>query len=296
MIKTTDKTIIKLGLPKGSIQESTFELFKKAGYKISPSNRSYFPKINDPEIQCVLLRAQEMAKYVEMGVLDVGLTGKDWIVESGAKVHEVCELIYGKSGLRPVRWVLAVPNDSKIKSAKDLEGKRIATEVVNITKGYLKKNKVKASVEFSWGATEVKPPMLVDAIVELTETGSSLEANNLKIVETILESTTRFIVNKKAWENPVKRHKIENIAILLKGALLAHEKVGLKLNVQKDHLKKVLDILPALKNPTLSQLTDCNWYAVETIIDESIVREIIPRLKRAGAEGIIEYPLNKVIP
>lgn len=288
--------MLKLGLPKGSIQESTFEIFKKAGFKISPSNRSYYPKINDPEIQCVLLRAQEMAKYVQMGVLDAGLTGKDWIVETGGKVHEVCELIYGKSGLRPVRWVLAVPNDSPIKTVKDLQGKRIATEVVNITKKYLRANKVKADVEFSWGATEVKPPMLVDAIVELTETGSSLAANNLRIVETVLESTTRFIANKETWNNDWKRHKIENIALMLEGALLAQEKVGLKMNVEEKNLKKILSILPAMKNPTLSMLSHTGWCAVETIVDESIVRDIIPKLKRAGAEGIIEYPLNKVIP
>ncbi len=296
MIKNTSPKVLKLGLPKGSIQESTFEIFKKAGFKISPSNRSYYPKINDPEIQCVLLRAQEMAKYVQMGVLDAGLTGKDWIVETGGKVHEVCELIYGKSGLRPVRWVLAVPNDSPIKTVKDLQGKRIATEVVNITKKYLRANKVKADVEFSWGATEVKPPMLVDAIVELTETGSSLAANNLRIVETVLESTTRFIANKETWNNDWKRHKIENIALMLEGALLAQEKVGLKMNVEEKNLKKILSILPAMKNPTLSMLSHTGWCAVETIVDESIVRDIIPKLKRAGAEGIIEYPLNKVIP
>jgi ATP phosphoribosyltransferase len=296
MIKNTSPKVLKLGLPKGSIQESTFEIFKKAGFKITPSNRSYYPKINDPEIQCVLLRAQEMAKYVQMGVLDAGLTGKDWIVETGGKVHEVCELIYGKTGLRPVRWVLAVPNDSPVKSVKDLQGKRIATEVVNITKKYLRENKVKADVEFSWGATEVKPPMLVDAIVELTETGSSLAANNLRIVETVLESTTRFIANKATWNNEWKRHKIENIAMMLQGALLAQEKVGLKMNVEEKNLKKVLSILPAMKNPTLSMLSNTGWCAVETIVDESVVRDIIPKLKRAGAEGIIEYPLNKVIP
>ncbi len=296
MIKNTSPKVLKLGLPKGSIQESTFEIFKKAGFKITPSNRSYYPKINDPEIQCVLLRAQEMAKYVQMGVLDAGLTGKDWIVETGGKVHEVCELIYGKTGLRPVRWVLAVPNDSPVKSVKGLQGKRIATEVVNITKKYLRENKVKADVEFSWGATEVKPPMLVDAIVELTETGSSLAANNLRIVETVLESTTRFIANKATWNNEWKRHKIGNIAMMLQGALLAQEKVGLKMNVEEKNLKKVLSILPAMKNPTLSMLSNTGWCAVETIVDESVVRDIIPKLKRAGAEGIIEYPLNKVIP
>jgi len=296
MLKKSSKNVLRLGLPKGSIQESTFDLFRKAGYKITPSERSYFPKINDVEIECVLLRAQEMAKYVEMGVLDAGLTGKDWIVESSSKVHEVCELIYGKSGLRPVRWVLAVPNDSPIQSVKDLNGKRIATEVVNISKKYLRANKVKANIEFSWGATEVKPPMLVDAIIELTESGSSLKANNLRIVETVLESTTRFIVNKDSWKDDWKRSKVENIALLLKGALAAQEKVGLKLNVEKNNLKKVLSILPALKNPTVSQLSDDGWCAVETIIDESVVRDIVPKLKRAGAQGIIEYPLNKVIP
>ena len=295
MLKKTSHKTIRLGLPKGSIQESTFDIFRKAGFKINPSSRSYFPKIDDVEIEPVLIRAQEMAKYVEMGVLDAGLTGKDWIMETGGKVHEICELIYGKTGLRPVRWVLAVPNDSNIKSVKDLKGKRIATEVVNITKNWLKQNKVKAEVEFSWGATEVKPPLLVDAIVELTETGSSLVANNLKIVETILESTTRFIANKDSWKNDWKRHKLENIAMLLQGALLAQEKVGLKLNVEKASLKRVLSILPAINSPTISQLTDPDWLALEIITDEIIVRDIVPKLKRAGAQGIIEYPLNKVI-
>ena len=244
----------------------------------------------------MLIRAQEMARYVEEGVLDAGLTGKDWIVETGAKIHEVCELIYGKSGLRPVRWVLAVPNDSKIKSVKGLQGKRIATEVVNIAKNYLKKNKVKAEVEFSWGATEVKPPRLVDAIIELTETGSSLAANNLRIVETILSSTTRLIANKKSWQDEWKRRKIENMAMLLQGALTAQEWVGLKMNVEKRNLKRILSILPAMKNPTLAPLSNSNWIDVETVIEEKIVREIVPKLKRAGAQGIIEYPLNKVIP
>ncbi len=296
MAKSDSKRILKLGLPKGSIQESTFELFKRAGYKITPSSRSYFPRIDDAEIEPILIRAQEMARYVEEGVLDAGLTGKDWIMETGAKVHEVCELIYGKTGMKPVRWVLAVHNDSKIKSVKDLQGKRIATEVVNITKNYLRKNKVKADVEFSWGATEVKPPKLVDAIVELTETGSSLAANNLRIVETLLQSTTQLIANKKSWEDGWKRNKIENMAMLLKGALVAQEMVGLKMNVEKGNLRRVLSILPAMKNPTLAPLSNPNWYDVETIIQEKIVREIVPKLKRAGAQGIIEYPLNKVIP
>lgn len=296
MAKSETKRVLKLGLPKGSIQESTFELFKRAGYKITPSSRSYFPRIDDPEIEPILIRAQEMARYVEEGVLDVGLTGKDWIMETGAKVQEVCELIYGKTGMKPVRWVLAVHNDSKIKSVKDLQGKRIATEVVNITKNYLRRNKVKADVEFSWGATEVKPPKLVDAIVELTETGSSLVANNLRIVETLLQSTTRLIANKKSWQDNWKKNKIENLAMLLQGALVAQEMVGLKMNVQKGNLKRVLSILPAMKNPTLAPLSNPDWFDVETIIQEKIVREIVPKLKRAGAEGIIEYPLNKVIP
>lgn len=288
--------VLKLGLPKGSLQESTMKLFRKAGYHISVSSRSYYPECDDPEIQSMLIRAQEMAGYVENGVIDCGLTGKDWILEQGASVHEVTELIYAKEGLRPVKWVLAVPNDSKIKRLKDVHGKRIATELVGYTKKYLKKRGIKANVDFSWGATEVKPPHLADAIVELTETGSSLKANNLRVVETLFESSTRFIANKKAWKDKWKRRKIENIVLLLQGALAAEEKVGLKMNVQKKSLRKVMSILPAMHSPTISTLAEGEWYALDVVIDEKTVRDIIPRLKTAGATGIVEYQLNKVIP
>ncbi len=286
---------LKLGFPKGSLQESTIELFRKAGVRIHAGDRSYFPTCDDEELEVMLVRSQEMAKYVEDGVFDAGLTGHDWICESGAKVKEVCELIYAKSGFRPVRWVLAVPNDSKIRSVKDLNGKRVATELINYVKKYLAKNKVKADVEFSWGATEAKAGRLVDAIVELTETGSSLRANNLRIVEDILVSSTRFIANNDAWKDSWKREKIENLAILLKGALAAEGMVGLKMNVPCGSLGKVTSLLPALRKPTISQLSDPEWIALEVIIDEKIVKKIIPALKRAGAEGIIEYPLNKII-
>jgi len=287
--------ILKLALPAGSLKESTFALMKKAGYVISNTSRSYYPQINDPEIQLMLVRAQEIPRYVESGSLDAGLTGADWTQENKAKVHQVSELVYAKQGLGPVRWVLAVPEDSKIKTVKDLKGKRIATELVNVVKGYLRKNQVKADVEFSWGATEAKPPQLADAIVELTETGSSLRANKLRIVETVLSSTTLLIANKKAWQDPEKRKKIENLNLLLQGALLAEVKVGVKMNVQQKDLKRVLALLPALKKPTVSNLTDPNWLDVETILDEKVVRDIIPKLKDAGAQGIIEYPLNKVV-
>lgn len=286
---------LKLGIPKGSLQESTLRLFKKAGFNIAVDERSYFPSIDDPEIECMLIRAQEMAKYVENGVLDAGLTGKDWIEENKADVKEVADLVYAKQGLDKVKWVLAVPNDSKIKSVKDLEGKRIATEAVNLTKEYLKKNNVKAIVEFSWGATEVKPPKLADAIVEITETGSSLKANNLKILDTVLESTTRLTANKKSWNDSWKRKKIEQIAMLLQGAINAEEKVGLMMNVRKKDLENVLKILPALQKPTIAELSDKNWVDVNTIIDEKLVRRLIPKLKEAGASGIVEYPLNKII-
>lgn len=286
---------LKLGFPKGSLQESTQELFRKAGIRIYTSDRSYFPNCDDEELEIMMVRSQEMARYVEDGVFDAGLTGFDWICESGANVKEVCELIYAKSGFRPVRWVLAVPNGSKINSVKDLKGKRVATELVNYVKKYLAKNKVKADVEFSWGATEAKAPALVDAIVELTETGSSLRANNLRIIEEVLTSTTRFIANTKAWNDPWKRQKIENLAILLKGALAAEGMVGLKMNVAEKNLKKIEGVLPALKRPTVSRLDMKGWVALEVIIEEKIVKKIIPALKRAGAEGIIEYPLNKVI-
>ena len=290
------KKVLKLGLPKGSLQESTLKLFKKAGYTITVGSRSYYLDVDDAEIQAMLIRAQEMAKYVDDGVLDAGLTGKDWILEQGAEVKEVAELNYAKGGLRPVRWVIAVPNDSRIKKVKDLQGKRIATELVGYTRKYLKSKNIKAEVDFSWGATEVKPPHLADAIVELTETGSSLRANNLRIVETILESSTRFIANKKAWKNTWKRQKMENIVLLLQGALAAEEKVGLKMNVPGKSLKRTMSLLSSLHSPTISQLSDTGWFALEVVIDERTVRDIIPRLKSVGAEGIIEYPLNKVIP
>jgi len=287
---------LKLGLPKGSLQESTFHLFAKAGYKISSTSRSYFPNIDDSEMKPMLIRAQEMSRYVEDGVLDVGITGRDWVRENGSKVQEVAELIYAKVGLKPVRWVLAVPANSSIKSAKDLEGKRVATELVNVTNEYLKKNGVKANVEFSWGATEAKPPELADAIIEVTETGSSLRANNLVILETVMESSTVVIVNATAWNDPWKKKKIENLVLLLKGALAAQEKVGLKMNVPRKRLEEVMKVLPALNSPTIAEMYNKDWVDVDTVVDEKIVREIVPKLKDAGAEGIVEYPLNKVIP
>lgn len=287
---------LSIGLPKGSLQESTFDLFLKAGFKINASGRSYVPRIDDDELEGILIRAQEIARYVEEGVLDVGLTGLDWILESDSKVEEVANLVYGKQGFRPVRWVLAVPNDSPIKSAADLEGKRIATEVVNITRKYLKEKGVNAQVEFSWGATEVKVPQLVDAIVELTETGSSLRAHNLRVVDTLLESTTRFIANRESLKDAWKRSKINQVAMLLQGALAAEAKVGVKMNVPTASLRKVAALLPALRKPTVSKLSEEEWCAVETVLDEKVFRALVPRLKEAGAEGIIEYPLNKVIP
>jgi len=287
---------LKLGLPKGSLQEATFKLFGKAGYRVQVSSRSYYPSIDDQDIECAMVRAQEMARYVDNGVFDVGLTGKDWILEQNADVVEVAELTYAKGGLTPVRWVVAVPEDSPIRSIKDLKGKRIATELVGYTKRYLKSKGVTADVEFSWGATEVKPPKLADAIVELTETGSSLKANKLRIVEVMLESTTRVIANKKAWKDPWKRKKIENMTMLLQGALSAEEKVGLKMNVPKKALKEVCGILPSMHSPTISHQTDPSWVSLEVILDEKDARNLIPRLKRRGASGIVEYPLNKVIP
>ena len=287
--------ILKLGLPKGSLQEATVRMFKKAGFFIGISERSYFPSIDDDEIEAILFRAQEMSRYVEDGILDCGITGNDWILENSSNVVRVAELIYSKQSLRPVRWVLAVPQDSKVKSVKDLNGKRIATELVNVTKNYLRKNKVNAKVEFSWGATEVKAAIGIDAIVEVTETGSSLRANKLRVVATVCESTTQLIASRKGWLNPWKRAKMENIALLLKGAILAEEKVGLKMNVPKKDLKTVLAILPSMKKPTISNLSDPDWYDVDTIIDENTAKKLIPELKRAGAQGIIEYPLNKVI-
>jgi ATP phosphoribosyltransferase len=290
------KKVLRLGLPKGSLQESTLKLFKKAGYNVSVNDRSYYPVFDDIEIEAMLIRAQEMAKYVEDGVLDAGLTGKDWVLEQGADIKEVAELNYAKGGLRPVRWVIAVPNDSRIKKVEHLNGKRIATELVGFTKKYLNSRGIKAKVDFSWGATEVKPPHLADAIVELTETGSSLKANNLREIETILESSTWFIANKKAWKNSWKKLKMQNIVLLLRGALAAEEKVGLKMNVPKKSLKRVMSLLSSLHSPTVSGLSDTGWYAIEVVIDEKIVRDIIPKLKSVNAEGIIEYPLNKVIP
>ena len=286
---------IVLGLPKGSLQEATYQMMRKAGFNISSGSRSYLPKIDDDKMEARLIRAQEISHYVKLGMLDAGITGYDWIVENGSDVVQVQELIYGKQGFRPVRWVLAVPEDSDINSVKDLEGKRIATEAVGLTTKYLKDNNVNAEVEFSWGATEVKAPELVDAIVELTETGSSLRANNLRIVETILSSTTRLIANKAAWEVPEKREKIEQLAILLEGALAAEAKVLLKLNASNDTVDTIIGILPSLHAPTVNKLNTDGWVAIETVVDESIVREIIPQLKKAGAEGIIELPLNKVI-
>ncbi|PKN01732.1 MAG: ATP phosphoribosyltransferase [Elusimicrobia bacterium HGW-Elusimicrobia-1] len=286
---------LKLAIPKGSLQESTVEIFRKAGIKIKPTERSYFPTSNDEELELMLVRAQEIPKYVEDGVFDAGITGYDWILESGASVAPVCELIYAKSGFRPVRWVLAAPESSKIRSVKDLKGKRIATELVNYTKKYLASKKIKAEVEFSWGATEAKTPALVDAIVELTETGSSLRANKLKIIEEILSSTTRLVANKAAFKNPWKKEKLENLSILLAGALTAEGLVGLKMNLRERDLPKISRLLPSLKNPTISQLTTKGWVAIEVIIEENVVKKIIPTLKRLGAQGIIEYPLNKVI-
>lgn len=288
--------ILKLGLPKGSLQESTLRLFRKAGYHITVSPRSYYPVFDDNEIHSMLIRAQEMPRYVENEYLDCGLTGYDWILEQGADVVEIAELRYAKEGFRPVKWVIAVPADSNIKTVKDLEGKRIATELVGFTKKYLKSQGVKAEVDFSWGATEVKPPYLADAIVELTETGSSLRANNLRVIEVLIESTTRFIANKKAWQNKWKRAKMQNIALLLNGALAAEEKVGLKMNIEEKSLNNVLSILTALHSPTISELSDPGWFAIEVIIDEKRVRDLIPKLKSVGATGIVEYQLNKVIP
>ncbi len=287
--------VLKLGIPAGSLQEATADLFRRAGYKISFSSRSYYPSIDDDEIECLLIRAQEMARYVQDGVLDAGLTGYDWIVETGAQVHEVAELVFSKVSRRPVRWVLCVPEDSPVQSVRDLEGKRIATEAVGLTTRYLQQHGVTAKVEFSWGATEVKPPKLADAIVEVTETGSSLRANNLRIVAEVLTSTTRMIANHQAYADPWKRQKIDDIALMLRGAMAAEGKVGLMMNVRRQDLPGVLELLPALQNPTVSDLADQHWVAVNTVLDESTVRRIIPRLKEAGARGIVEYPLSKII-
>jgi len=289
------KRILKLGLPKGSLQEATIEKMAKAGFNISINERSYIPYVDDEELEARLIRAQEISRYVEHGYLDAGITGYDWIVENGSKVHEVSEFIFSKVSRQPTRWVLAVPEHSPLKSVKDLNGRRIATEVVNITRNYLRRHRVKAEVEFSWGATEVKAHELVDAIVEVTETGSSLRANKLRIVDTLLTSTPRLIANHAAWKDPWKRQKIATLALLLKGAIDAEAKVGLKMNIAERDLAKLLKSLPALRNPTISSLSQTGWVAVETIIDEHVVRELLSKLKAAGAEGIIEYPLNKVV-
>jgi ATP phosphoribosyltransferase len=289
------KQILRFGLPKGSLQEATIEKMAKAGFNIQVSSRSYIPYVDDAELEIRMFRAQEMSRYVEHGYLDCGITGHDWVVENGSKVHEVAEFLFSRATRQPARWVLAVPENSPVKSVKDLQGKRIATEVVGITREFLRRHKVKAEVEFSWGATEVKAHDLVDAIVDVTETGSSLRANKLRIVETLLSSTPRLIANPAAWKNQWKRRKIETISMLLKGALEAEAKVGLKLNIAEKDLPNLLSKLPALRNPTISALSQKGWVAVETIIDEHIAREIIPQLKTAGAEGIIEYPLNKVV-
>ncbi len=287
---------LKLGLPKGSLQEATIRVFERAGFKIYVSGRSYFPSIDDPEIEPVLLRAQEMSRYVEEEALDCGITGADWIMENGSKVVSLAELFYAKQSSVKVRWVLAVPEKTSMTSVRDLRGKRIATELVNVTKQYLRKNKVKADVEFSWGATEAKvADGLVDAVVELTETGSSLRAHKLRVIGEVCESTTQFIASKKALQDPWKKKKMDQISMLLKGAIAANNMVGLKMNVRKIDLDKILDLLTSLKNPTISHLSDKNWLAIETVIDEGTVRTLIPGLKKAGAQGIIEYPLNKVI-
>jgi ATP phosphoribosyltransferase len=286
---------LKLGIPKGSLENATIDLFRRAGFVITTSSRSYFPAIDDPAIDCMLIRAQEMARYVEDGILDAGLTGRDWIQENEADVVAVADLVYAKQSFGKVRWVLAVPEASPFRRVEDLEGKVIATELVATTKRYLAQHGVKAKVEFSWGATEVKPPVLADAIVEVTETGSSLRANKLTIIDTVLESNTQLIANKASWEDPEKRQKLEDMRMLLQGAINALGKVGLMLNVHKDNLPGVLAVLPALKRPTISHLSDDEWLAVNTILDESTVRDIIPRLKQAGGEGIVEYPLNKIV-
>ncbi len=291
------KPVLRLGLPKGSLQESTFELMDRAGYHFSVRERSYFPSIDDDEVTAMLVRAQEMARYVEDGVFDAGITGKDWIIETDAEVVPVADLIYSKSSMRPVRWVLAVPEASDIHSVYDLEGKRIATEVVNITRKWLAEHGVRADVEFSWGATEAKCPDLVDAIVEVTETGSSLRANNLRIVDVLMHSNTQLIANKAAWEDPWKRQKIESIAMLMQGAIRAEGRVGIKMNARREDAEAILALLPALRMPTISPLAmGEDWVAIETVIEERQVRTLLPRLKQAGAEGIIEYALNKIIP
>ncbi len=287
--------LLKLGIPSGSLQEATAQLFRRAGYNITFSSRSYYPTIDDGEVECLLVRAQEMARYVQQGVLDAGITGYDWIVETQAKVVEVCELVFAKASRRPVRWVLCVPNDSPIQRVEDLEGKRIATEAVELTKSYLARHGVTAKVEFSWGATEVKPPKLADAIVEVTETGSSLRANNLRIIAEVLQSTTRLIANAESYADPWKKDKLASMALMLKSCLAADGKVGLMMNVHRRDLNKVLQLLPALQKPTVAPLSDPDWVAINTIVDESVVRMIVPQLKTSGANGIVEYAINKII-
>ena len=289
-----DQTL-KLGIPAGSLQQSTADLFKKAGYNITFSSRSYYPSIDDDELECLLIRAQEMARYVEQGILDAGITGHDWVLETEADVVEVCELLFSKVSRRPVRWVLCVPEDSPVRAVGDLQGKRIATEAVGLTKRFLAQHRVEATVEFSWGATEVKPPQLADAIVEVTETGSSLRANNLRILAEVLQSTTRFIANKRAYADPWKRAKLDNIALMLQSCLAAEGKVGLMMNVERANIDAVLEQLPALQKPTVASLSDPAWVDINTIVEESIVRSIVPRLKAAGARGIVEYTISKII-
>jgi ATP phosphoribosyltransferase len=290
-----NSNILKLGIPKGSLEEATVNLFAKAGYNIKIKSRSYFPSIDDNEIECMLIRAQEIARYVQNGVLDAGLTGKDWVQENRADVVEIADLVYSKTSSRPVRWVLAVPNESPIQSVKDLQGKRVATEAVNMTVDYLKKHGVTADVEFSWGATEVKPPKLVDAIVEITETGSSLRANNLRIIETLMESNTKFVMNKEAYDNPWKKQKVERLVLMLQSAMAANGQVGLMMNVPKNKLDEVMKILPEGKKPTIAELTDSNWMDLTVILEERLVREIAPDLKAIGVEDIVEYSINKII-
>lgn len=289
------ESILKLGIPAGSLQEATVSLFRRAGYNITISSRSYYPTIDDDEIDCLLIRAQEMARYVEQGILDAGITGYDWILETQAKVQQICELAFSKVSRRPVRWVLAVPNNSPVETVKDLQGKRIATEAVGLTKAYLAKHGVSAQVEFSWGATEVKPPKLADAIVEVTETGSSLKANDLRIVDEVLQSTTRFIANPKSYADPWKKEKLDNVALMLHSCLAAEGKVGLMMNVRRADLDNILSVLPALQKPTVASLSDPQWVDVNTIVDETLVRTIVPKLRAAGAKGIVEYAINKII-
>jgi ATP phosphoribosyltransferase len=287
--------ILRLGLPKGSLQETSLELFSRAGYRVNAPERSYYPEIDDPEIECILIRAQEMARYVEQGVMDAGITGLDWVLENRAKVKEMADLRAPWPQYRPVRWVLAVKEGSKVRSARDLEGKRIATEAVGLAQRYLKEHGVRAEVEFSWGATEVKPPVLADAIVDVSETGASLRANDLRVLDTVLESTPRFVANRAAYADAWKRQKMERLVVLLRGAINAASRVGLMMNVPRGRLEKVLELLPALTAPTVSSLTDDRWVAVNTVIEESVVREVIPKLAEAGARGIVEYPLNKIV-